>query len=320
MNVRRFLVCIPLAALFALASLRTADAKWVWTSETGLVDTDEYSVGDPQELFDEATTLMTEGKFSDAATEFLRIAEYTPDPQYKERSLFMAGEAFFKDERYHRAYLCYEEYLYNYPRTDKLRDALRGEVECGFKMMDGAKKEFLGVAILPGGSFGEQIVKDVLKKYPYEEFSEEANFRLASYYFTKGEYEEAEMEYDLFLQAYPDSAWTPTAEFRKGLANIGRHAGAEYDASSLENAKRDFEEYVAKNPHGDKVREAAEQLEVIAERLAEKEYEIGIFYHKREKRDSAVFYMESVVRDYPQTSWAQKAKDFIESLKNEKQE
>lgn len=297
-----------------------SEAKWVWTSETGLVNTETYAVGDPAELYAEAMELFNAGKYSDAAAEFVRIAEFTPDPEYREKSMFMAGESFFKDERFHRAYLWFEKYLYNYPKTDKLRHVLRREAECGFKMMDGAAKELFGLPILPGRSTGEEIVRNVLRKYPYEEFSEEYAFRLASYYFTQGEYEKAEMEYDLFLKTYPDSVWSPTAEFRKGLANIGKHSGVEYDPTPLEAAKNDFEKYIEDNPQGDKVAEAQEQLQVIAERMAEKEYNIGVFYFKREKHAAATYYMESVVREYPTTSWAIKAKQFLEKLKNRKPE
>ncbi len=311
-------LCACAASLVAVPG--KSEAKWVWTSETGLVDTDDYAVGDPQELYAEATELFNTGRYADAATEFIRIAEFTPDPEYREKSLFMAGEAFFKDERFHRAYLCFEEYLYNYPKTDKLRIALRREAECGFKMMDGAARELFGLPILPSGSTGEEIVKNVLRKYPYEEFSEEYAFRLASYYFTQGDYEEAEMEYDLFLKTYPESPWSPTAEFRKGLTNIGKHSGVEYDSAPLQTAKDDFEKYIENNPHGDKVADAQEQLQVIAERMAEKEYNIGLFYFKCEKRDAAAYYMESVVREYPSTSWAAKARQFLEDMKHRKPE
>jgi outer membrane assembly lipoprotein YfiO len=307
-------LCTCIVSLAALPG--EGEAKWVWTSETGLVDTDTYAVGDPQELYTEATELFNAGKYSDAATEFIRIAEFTPDPDYREKSLFMAGEAFFKDERFHRSYLCFEEYLYNYPKTDKLRIVLRREAECGFKMMDGAAKELMGLPILPGGSTGKEIVKSVLRKYPYEEFSEEFAFRLASYYFTQGDYEEAEMEYDLFLKTYPESAWSPTAAFRKGMANIGKHSGVEYDSAPLQTAKADFEKYIENNPHSDKVSDAQEQLQVIAERMAEKEYNIGLFYFKRGKSNAAVYYMESVIGEFPTTSWAGKARRFIEELKN----
>jgi outer membrane protein assembly factor BamD (BamD/ComL family) len=49
--------------------------------------------------------------------------------------------------------------------------------------------------------------------------------------------------------------------------------------------------------------------------MAERDYEVGEFYLRRKRPDAGAIYFESVIKEYPNTEWAAKAKEKLEMLR-----
>ncbi len=244
-----------------------------------------------------------------------RIALYTADGRYREQALFMSGEAYYKAGKFYRAYLAYDEYLSVYSRSERVKYVIQQLADCGFKLMGGAKKEILGLPILPGEGTGTEIVKHVIEKYPYEEGSDQFHYLLINHYIDEEDFEQATLEADLFLTTYPKSQWTPTVQFQKGAAQLAAHQGVAYDPTPLHDARKSFQDYLEKNPNGDRTQEAKERLSEIDDKQAQKDFEVADFYRRTGHPDSARVYFEMVIRRYPNTSWSQKAQAELEALK-----
>ncbi len=307
--------CAFAALLILLAAPRPAQAKWIWSTDTGLVDTKDYESADPQELYERGKNLYDQGKYDDAATEFSRISLYASEETFRERAGFMHGEALFQSGKYYKSYVAYDDYLTLWPRTPRLKEVIKRQLDIGIKMMDGAKKDLLGVPILSGRSTGVEILRKVLDKYPFEDFSVEYHWTLVNKLQEAGQHEDAALESEALLERYPDSAFAPGALFLKGQAELSGFAGSDYDPRPLDNAKRTFQDYVHQNPNGDKLGEAQARLAEIAEKEAEQEYGHAVFYLKDvDKPESARVYFESVVENYPGTAWAVKAREQLARL------
>ncbi|GEM_PF-3683866 len=306
---------LTIGALVLLAAAVPAEAKWVWSSDTGFVDTDTYETGDPEVLYKKAQELYDAGAFDDAAAEFTRIALYVSDGRYREQALFMSGEAFYKAGKFYRAYLAYDEYLNLYSRSERVKYVIQQLADCGFKLMGGAKKEFLGLPILPGTGTGTEIVKHVIEKYPYEEGSDQFHYLLINHYLDELDYEQATLEADLFLTTYPNSQWGPTVQFQKGSAQLAAHQGVAYDPTPLQDARKSFQDYLERNPNGDRTQEAKDRLSEIDEKQAQKDFDVADFYRRTGHPDSARVYFEMVIRRYPNSSWSQRAQAELEALK-----
>lgn len=310
--MRRSLVLLAVALALVPSS---ADAKWTWSSDTGFVDTNTYETGDPAVLYQNADALYQAQKYDDAATEFTRVALYASDAHFREQALFMSGEAYYKAGKYYRAYLSYEEYANLYSRSERMQYVVKQLADCGFKLMGGAKKEILGLPILPGTTTGIDIVKKVIEKYPYEEGSDQYHYMLIDHYLSDADYEQASLEADLFLTTYPNSQWTPTVQFQKAQAQLSSHQGVAYDGTPLANAKKSFQDYIEKNPNGDRTEEAKARLAEIDDKQAQKDFEVADYYRRTGHMDSARLYFEMVIRRYPSSSWAGKAQGELERLK-----
>lgn len=302
------------ALLLVLILPLPAVAKWVWTSDAGLVDTKNYETADPKELYDRAKAMFDAGKFGDAATEFSRVATYSSEETFREQASYMYGESLFQSAKYYKSYVAFEDYLSAYPRTPRLKPVIRRELDIGFKLMDGAKKSFLGLNILSGRSTGIEIIRKVLDNYPFEDFSAEYHFQLATKLSESGEPEDAALEWEAFLDRYAETSFAPNALFEKGKSQFKAFEGTDYDPLPLTNARRTFQDYLQHNPNGDRTKDAQGELDQISDLEAKKDFETAEFYVDRDHPESARVYFESVMHDYPQTTWAAKAEQRLREL------
>ncbi len=97
------------------------------------------------------------------------------------------------------------------------------------------------------------------------------------------------------------------------LSNI-RIQERNYDL--LSKSREGFEIYIANNPQGALVEKTKEIIGEIDIAMAEKDYEVGIFYLRQKRPDAAFIYFESVMNDYPNTEWASMAEEKIKMLKS----
>jgi outer membrane protein assembly factor BamD (BamD/ComL family) len=97
------------------------------------------------------------------------------------------------------------------------------------------------------------------------------------------------------------------------LSNI-RIQERNYDL--LSKSREGFEIYLANNPQGALVEKTKEIIGEIDIAMAERDYEVGIFYLRQKRPDAAFIYFESVMKDYPNTEWASMAEEKIKMLKN----
>lgn len=296
------------------AAVPPVEAKWVWDPDVGFTDTSAYENGDPKTLYEGAVALYDGQKFKPAADEFRKIAKYCPDPVYQEKSQYMAGEALYMAGEYYKAYTAYDSYLEYYPQTDRLKEIVKKQLDIGLKLVQGAKKDLLGVPILSGHSTGVELMRKVLAKYPYEEFADEYDFLLANHFFEREDYEEATIEFEQFVKTYPTSEWAPTAQFQLAQCHLRAHQGLEYDPRPMEKARAVLEKYIEKNPNGDKVKEAEATLAQLDNDVARKDFETALFYRKKGKPKSALVYLRGIVAQHPGSPWAIQAEGVIREL------
>ncbi|MBI5366433.1 MAG: outer membrane protein assembly factor BamD [Planctomycetes bacterium] len=307
------LLGLLLASALAAAP-RDAAAKWIWSPDTGFVDTKDYESADPQTLYKKARALFDKGKFDDAAGEFLRIGEYCLEPGVKEQSYYMYPESLFAAGKFYRAWQAFEEFLERYPRTPLLKEIIRRELACGDAMLKGAKKDILGVYILSGRGTGREIIRRVVEKYPYEEDCARYRLLLAQQLYQEESFEDSALEYDAFLKDYPDSEFAPTALYSKGTAQLHAHEGVEYDPQPLDDARKTFERYLEENPNGDKLNAAKERLSEIDDAKAEKDFETALFYVQRDKPPAARLYLKRIVKNFPASKWAKRAQEKLSEI------
>jgi outer membrane assembly lipoprotein YfiO len=312
--MRWLLLAAVVLAVIVPAS--TAHARWIWTPETGWVDTEQYEGGDPQKMLDNANALMQAGKFSDAATEYTRIGWFSLDDTIREKAMSARIDAYLKSDNSFYALRASQDYMEQYPATAGLKVMIQKQFDIAFELARRGKKDFLGtgIYIFSAKEAGLEAVKQLLERYPYDDFSDKYAFALADFYYEDGEYAKASAEFELFLKSYPDSSWAPTATHRLALAEIARFDGLDYDDEALKKSKKVLRKYLTEFPEAEGVQDVARRLAQVEETQAEKDYRVAMFYLGRDKAKSALVYFKAIVKEYPETATAEKARRQVAAI------
>jgi len=234
----------------------------------------------------------------------------------RDKISFLSGECLFFLEYYNPSYKWFRQFLIDFPKTERLNDVINRELEIGFKFINGAKRSLWGLYIIPSYDLGVKIVRETLKNYPYTEHSEEYHFKLAGHLFSGEYYDEALSEYEGFLKVYPKSKLVPDTEYRMSQCYVLMYQGYGFEVTPLAEAYKITSKFVEKYPDSEVNNDVRKLHERITNLLAQRDYEVAMFYIRTDKAKSARIYLDSVIKNYPETQWAKDASAALTGLSN----
>lgn len=291
-----------------------------------------YTGAEGERMFDDAEALYAAGDLEGAYFGFTKYidqvptgtrlkvaAEHKQDCAHKISEVFYrSGEKFLADEDYEEADYYFKLYLEEAPNGPLAKDAVLKRLECGFDLLYGAKTNLMGTGIylFKSSGTGAEIVKEILRAYPYEDFSDEVYLKLAGYYYSLGEYLAAVIEYQTVLDLYPDSPYASTSQYQIGMSHLILYKGAQYNPKYLTLAKKGFLLFLANFGQTDpeKAKGARDKLVEITNDEAERYLAVGRFYSKMGRNSAAKVYFETVKNDYSTTKWAPEAEKLLKEL------
>jgi outer membrane assembly lipoprotein YfiO len=277
--------------------------KWIWNKETGWIESPAVAITTLEQRYKYALSLLVEQKYTIAIKEFRSIIDTDPTSAYAEASQINIGWAYFLNGDYKRALKAYEKVLEKFPGTKRTEEILKREYEVGIAQMDTNEKAAISV------------FEKIIEKHPLGPLAPDAQVKIADCYFKLGQYEEALDAYEKFLENYPKNEWVPYVQYQIPLSKVYHEKQQERNYGLLISAREGFEEYLVSNPHGIHAEDAKRMIEEIRIIEAEREFNIGDFYLRRKKPASAAMYFEYVKADFPDTIWAERAKERLEFLR-----
>jgi outer membrane assembly lipoprotein YfiO len=161
---------------------------------------------------------------------------------------------------------------------------------------------------LPKHEEGVAMLERVIKHAPYGPLADESVMMIAEAYYAREDYEAARDHFDRLLRQYPDSKLIVKARVRRALCNIRLAEGAAYDPTPAQEAEADLS-LLAKISQ-DKTIEA--QAAEMRDLMARRDYEGGLYYFRRRNIPGGLRYMESVIRKYPTTEYAERARRILQ--------
>ena len=200
------------------------------------------------------------------------------------------------------------------PGPQTLEESLQIRYNIGFSYLTGATRRLFGLEV-NAESRGLEVLNNLIKDYPFMNFTDDAIFHCGNWYLKNNQPDEAERYFTRLVREYPESDWIAAAQLLAGDAAMAQLKGVDYDLGILVNAERYYRRYLRLFPgQGDAAR-ARESLEQIEAFKARRRLQIADFYIRIEKFESARIYLEKVLLEFNGTPEAAEARQVLEEIR-----
>ena len=143
----------------------------------------------------------------------------------------------------------------------------------------------------------------VVESFSGSEIVDEALFNLAEAHFKNEDYLTAAYEYERVYVDYPSSDYAAQAQYKKALSYFMESPKASLDQENTRLAIDEFNRFIENYPNNSLVADAQSKIEELREKLAYKDYLAAQLYFKMKYWDAAIIYYQSVIKEYPRSTW-----------------
>lgn len=299
--------------------------------------------------YDRAKEKFDQQKYDEAANEFKEISKKFYDYPVEEDSLYMLAECRFAAKRYPWALDAYEGLIKKYPSTRYLERSTKRLYTIGAIWLGGEetpKTEELmqvsatdvtdpgkspqpasgpGFSVLPNVAdrsrplfdtpgHALRALKAVWLNDPLGPLADDALMLTSAYYIRQGDFREADHYLDILRKEYPKSEHSQTAFVVGSHVKLANYQGARYDGRDLVDADDLIRSTLNLYPQINDREGLKGELEGIRERGAERYWSRIEYYNRRAKPQSEAIYCEMLIKEYPNTTFAERAKKRLQEL------
>lgn len=147
-----------------------------------------------------------------------------------------------------------------------------------------------------------KLFDEVERQHPYSSWATKAQLMAAYSHYIANQYDEAVAAADRFIELHPANPDVPYAYYLKALSYYERISDIHRDQEMTEQAKKVFEEIVARFPDSEYARDARLKVDLCNDHLAGKEMVIGRYYIQRGYYLAAINRFKSVIERYQSTT------------------
>jgi outer membrane protein assembly factor BamD (BamD/ComL family) len=282
-----------------------------------------------EKLFVEATRQEGSGRkaaFKRAAEEYKKAAERWPDSSLEEDALFMLAESNFFADHYPAASATYEELIHKYPNTRHMDTIDQRRFAMGRYWVE-HHEENPDLPITPNliskdrplfDKFGHGI--RVLDKIRFDDptgkLADDATMAAGLAQFKQNNFARADELFGDLRRSFPNSEHQFRAHLLGLQCKLKIYQGPQYSLQPMEEA-----EQLLKQIHRQFPQESEEHREFLAKawqdvrlNMAQHDWEMARYYHKRKEHAAARQYYQRVRKEYADTSLAKEATEALASI------
>ncbi|MCH8523617.1 MAG: outer membrane protein assembly factor BamD [Balneolales bacterium] len=139
------------------------------------------------------------------------------------------------------------------------------------------------------------------------EIAQESQYLLAMSYFNNREYLIAASEFQRYATNFPRSDRRIDAEFKQAMSYYRLSPRYKLDQSDTYRAIELMQLFIGRYPNTEQAQEAANLIDEMRNKLAQKEYSAGQMYLRIRQYQAAAIYFGLVLDMFPETKWAERA-------------
>lgn len=169
--------------------------------------------------------------------------------------------------------------------------------EDGLRHLEG--RRILGLFKMINYDAAIESFQAIIDNYPYSEFEEKAQLKIADAYFDDERYEEALAYYQDFADLHPQHPKVPYTLLRAAQCHYFQIESIERDQTATREATEALEKLIREFPYAEETREGEEMMVELRRRLALHMLHIADFYLARTHWQSAASRYRRVLDEYP---------------------
>jgi outer membrane protein assembly factor BamD len=146
-------------------------------------------------------------------------------------------------------------------------------------------------------------LKRFLDLNPGHAKADSAQYLVGRALFESKSYAEAAVEFAILGREYPRSELRDDAAYQECLSYFKQMRPAQFDPTHATRATNCLNEFLLRYPETSLRGEAEARLRDIDDRLAEKDFRLGVLFAKMKKPEAARIYLEGVVEGHPRSRW-----------------
>ena len=265
-------------------------------------------------------------RFAAAAELYASAAARWPESGLEQDALFMVAESYFFADYYVDAEDAYERLIKKYPSTKHLDRAIGHRflmAQYWLQRSKDDKEAFYSVNIIDESKpwrdtygHGIRVLDRIRLDDPTSPLADDATLLVANTLFAAGQYVRADQYYSDLRRTFPTSEHQFDAHFLGLKAKLEMYQGPQYSGAPLDEAEELVKQLRKQFP-----RQTSEKREFIdrayAEvrmKKAEREWNDGRYFDYRGEYASARHYYNLILREYPGTPHADKARERLAEL------
>ena len=269
----------------------------------------------------------------EAAKHFIEAAKKYPDSLLEEDALYFIGECYFFADDYLNAFSMYQKLVVKYPHSKHIDTAVRRLFKIGRYWELASEQWRLNFNVTDKSlprydtfGFAKKAYETIFTYDPTGPVSDLALMTLATAYLKKGRYQgdynyhQAAYYYRQIREHHPLSPYIAKAYEYELYALTQSYMGAEYPGRTLEEAKKLAEITLRQFGNGLDREDRASILAIredILAKEAEQLWKKGQFHDlKKREYGSARIHYKTLITEYPQTQYAEKARERMELIKD----
>ena len=156
-----------------------------------------------------------------------------------------------------------------------------------------------------------ESLKSIWLNDPTSNLADDALMMTASHYLRKGDSVRADEYFAALRQNYPDSPHFKNSVILGSQVKLMSYEGTRYDGTRLDEADQLKESALRMWPDSEMRGRLKQELQIIEEAKAKREWARVEFYNKKGRDDSAAIYCREILRLYPDTKYAQSARQYL---------
>ena len=258
--------------------------------------------------------------FEQALKIYQDFAKENPDDFRKNEAQYKVGEMLEHLARYWDAYEAYKKLVEGSTANQYWDLAIERMFAIGNVFLAGQPQMLWKIPMPPDMNKVVKIYETIIRSAPFGPYAPIATFSCGLAREKQKKWPEAVKFYEEVLDKYPKNDLIDDAQYQIGFVWMKAAREPQYDQTAAQKSIEAFQDYLARFKRSDKTEQAAENIEVLRQRLSGGSLSVAQFYDKAGNYPAALVYYNEVLSqspDSPQGQEARQRKRVLEDLLTE---